>query len=103
MKIVVGHVINQVDGSVVGTEILDTTPGAQPLPQHPTLPRLVTDMLEFLTFMNANPAARTAGGWGVVSQLPGEAAPLSRWARLVAAANSAAAEPALKALNLTGA
>ena len=96
------EVLDSVTGVVVGHLYIDTTPGNQPLPISPATGILVTDMLTFLTLMNANKPFRTAGGWDVVSQLSGEAAPMTRWARLVAAANAATADANVKALALSG-
>ena len=90
------------DGSVLWRMVISTLPGAQPLPAHPATGLPVTDMLTFLTIMNGSIPFRTAGGWGIVNQLPGEIAPMTRWARLVAAANAATADPLVKALNLSG-
>jgi len=59
-------------------------------------------IVAFLMHMNATKSDRTLGGWDVVNQLPGELAPMTRWARLVAAASALGADPVIKALNLTG-
>jgi len=102
MKIVVDQIVDPINGDVVGTMIVETDPTRCTPPQHPTLPRQAVNWAEWAAAMQLNPALRGPAGWGVINQLPGEAAPMTRWARLVIAANSAAADPAIKALGLSG-
>jgi len=83
------HVIHL--DSLAGNVVADPAGGALPV-----------QVLVAMTHFNATPAARATGGWGILNQLPGEAAPMTRWARLVAAANAATADPAVKALALSG-
>lgn len=103
MKIVIDQVHDSVNGQLIGVMFVDTDPMHVPPPNHPTLPRIATDWIEWLVAMNTfTPAQRAANGWGVINQLPGEVAPLTRWARLVAAANAAGADAVVKALGLSG-
>lgn len=89
-------------GSAGEPHFIDTAPGRIPVAAHPTGGPQPADWLAWLTVMNANPVARANGGWGVMNQLPGELAPMTRWARLVAAANAATADANVKALALSG-
>lgn len=97
MKIVIDHVIDSKSGAKIG-EVLINTDG--PVPMHPTAGRQAVDWNEWLTAMNSNPAARTAGGWDEVPKIAGSTHP-TRWHQLVAVANAPDAEPAIAALGLT--
>jgi len=101
MRIVVDHAVDTA-GNILGVVYVETDPTRCPPPQHPTLPRQSVNWAEWAAVMQANPALRGPAGWGVVSQLPGEVAPMTLWARLVAAANAATADPTIKALGLSG-
>jgi len=102
MTIIVDHVIDPATNDIVGTMIVETDPTKCQPPSHPTLPRQAVNWAEWAAVMQATPALRAAAGWGVTNQLPGEAAPMTRWARLVIAANAATADPTIKALGLSG-
>jgi hypothetical protein len=55
---------------------------------------------QVLLHHNNHPADREIGGWHVLSQLPGEPEPITRWQRLVRACNHPDATDQAKALGL---
>jgi len=101
MKIVIDAQFD-VHGVQIGEQFIDTSDPVLPQQHGAPIGTQYASWVLFLTHMNTVAADRLAGGWGVVNQLPGEAAPMTRWARLVAAANAATADPTIKAIGLSG-
>lgn len=83
-----------------GTHFIETDPALYPKVQHPDNVTGLVGVDVMLIHHNANPAHRTIGGWDVMNQLPGEAAPKSRWQRLVDACSGPNATAQAKALGL---
>jgi len=102
MKIVVDHVHDSVTGAHIGTMFIDTNDlKDHEVPGQPIGTKAVS-WHQILLALNGSKAVRTQGGYDVVSQLPGEIAPMTRWERLVKAANDPGADVDIKALGLTG-
>lgn len=90
-----------IDRDAHGNEhFIETTPTVPFFVEHPDGSGRKIDLLTMLAYHNANVKAREIGGWHEVNQLPGEAAPMTRWERLVSAANQIDAPPELRALKL---
>lgn len=98
MRIVIDHDI--VGGEVVAEHAIHTEDVPWNHVTDPLNPAQTINMVTLVARLNANPALQATAGWHVMNQLSGEAAPMSRWARLVAHTHSAVGDPALKALNL---
>jgi len=101
MRIVIDRDVTA-DGYVMGEHVvhLDSNPLNTLTHQATGLP--VQALVWAAHFNSLTPAVRATAGWGVVNQLAGEVAPMTRWARLVAASQAPTALAAVKALNLSG-
>jgi len=100
MRIVIDQDLDN-RGNVIASHVLHTDLSPFNVIPNPDVAGQTITNFQYLVWLQNNKAKHPAHGYDVRSVLPGEAAPKSRWQRIVEACNAPAAPADHRALNLT--
>lgn len=87
-------------GNVMATQVINTDDTTASIDAPKVDPVNKVTIKQLIAHFNTSPADRTAGGFDIAQQLPGELAPRTRWQRIVDTIAHPQAPADWKALNL---